>query len=199
MAKTLASSCAKPLNSTLQNVPSAEPSATNLEALAVEVVQDAIALLAKTELLLAEWEQRYRPTEPVLANLEDWVDLFVQSQQVRFPDDLFQEPAEHYYPADRKSATGSGSVVAEMTPAAMLAVIEALPSLEQIQGLAHSESIDAWVATVDQVLTETMSLRDLQVKTGLAIVPLWLALLFGEFTIWREGDFYEGIVFVLKR
>jgi hypothetical protein len=166
----------------------------------LESAGSTIALLAdvfeqKFAITLDKWEAKYHPREPVVPDLAGCIDLFVQGQQFRL-DDLLEEPVEHYYPAERKSATGSGSIVAEMTPAAMLAVIEALPSLEQIQGLAHSESIDAWVEIVDQVLTETMSLRDLQVKTGLAIVPLWLALLFGEFAIGREGDFYEGAVFV---
>jgi len=164
-----------------------------LSSLATEAVNDAISLSEKADRILFEWQQRYNPTEPVLTNLEDCVELFRQGQQIRFPDDLFERADEHYYPEQRKSAPRCGSAIKEVTTEQML---DAMPTIEQIQELAHSENIDEWIETVRLTLTHRMSLAALVEKSGLAIVPLWIALLFGRFTIEREGDFYEGTIIV---
>lgn len=166
--------------------------ARDLDRVATEVVRDAIALFEKARSIRLEWDQKYNPTEPILSNLEDCVELFIQSQQIRFPSDLFEESDEHYYPENRESATRS-TIVAEIDPEKLL---EALPSIEQIQELAHSENVEEWIEIVRLALTERMSLAALVEQSGLAIVPLWIALLFGGFRVEREGDFYEGEIFV---
>lgn len=173
-------------------------SAVDLNALATEVVNDAIALSEKADRILAEWQQRYNPTEPVLANLEDCVELFRQGQQIRFPDDLFEQPHERYYPEHRKSAT-RGSIVAEIDQQQLAdAVAELLEAqaLEQAIELAHSEDIDAWIEIVRLVLTQPMGLSELVEKLDLSVVQVWIALMFGGFPLERSGDFYEGSIVI---
>lgn len=178
--------------------PHSAPSVINLNALATEVVNDAIALSEKADRILSEWQQRYNPTEPVLANLEDCVELFRQGQQIRFPDDLFEQPHEHYYPEHRKSAT-RGSIVAEIDQYELANAVAELPeaqALEQAIKLAHSEDIDAWIEIVAAALTQPIGLNELVEKLDLSVVQIWIALMFGEFHLERKGDFYEGSIVV---
>jgi hypothetical protein len=171
----------------------------DLNVLATRTLRDAIALSEKADRTLSEWQQKYCPSEPVLATLEDCVELFVQSQKLSFPDDLFEESEEYCYPENRKSATRCGSAVAEVSPEQQIEALSQQGLLEEALELAHSEDIEEWIAIVDQALRGEMSLRSLQQKTGLGVVKLWIALLFGEFQLEREGDFYEGQILVSHR
>lgn len=173
-------------------------SAINLNALATEVVNDAIALSEKADRILSEWQQRYSPTEPVLANLEDCVELFRQGQQIRFPEDLFEQPHDRYYPENRESAT-RGSIVAEIESGRLADAIAKLPealALEQAIELAHSEDIELWIEIVAAALTQPMGLNELVEKLDLSVVQVWIALMFGGFEIERSGDFYEGSIVI---
>lgn len=175
-------------------------SARSLELIATKTLIDAIALSEKADRLLTEWQQRHRPTEPVLANLENCVELFLQSQQIRFSSDLFEEPDEHYYPDQRKSATRD-TIVAKIAPDQLADAIAQLPeaqALEATLSLAHAEDIDAWIDVVRSIATTRITLSTLVQRSGLSIVQVWIALLFGGFTIEREGDFYDGMIFVGK-
>ncbi|BAS57940.1 hypothetical protein NIES2135_26770 [Leptolyngbya boryana NIES-2135] len=195
------------------NLLEAEPSfiphsalcATDLDRVATEVVRDAIALFEKARSIRLEWDQKYNPTEPILSNLEDCVELFIQSQQIRFPSDLFEESDEHYYPENRESATrGSnaergGTLVAEVESGKLADAIAELPEaqvLEQAISLAHSEDIDTWIEIVATALTQPMGLSELVEKLDLSVVQVWIALMFGEFHLERTGDFYEGSIVV---
>lgn len=169
-------------------------SVRRLEQIAAEVVRDAIALHEKAEAMRDEWNQKYNPIEPILASITERADLFMQYQQIRFPDDLIEPADDRYYPENRNPPK-RGSAIKEVSIEQML---EALPTIEQIQELAHSENVEEWIRAVQAKLTHRMSLAALAEKTGLAIVPLWIALLFGGFEIKREGDFYEGVIFVDK-
>jgi hypothetical protein len=172
--------------------------ARNLDRVATEVVRDAIVLFEKARSIRLEWDQKYNPTEPILSNLEDCVELFIQSQQIRFPSDLFEEPDERYYPENRESAT-RGSIVAEIESGKLADAIAELPeaqALEQAISLAHSEDIDTWIGIVRLALTQSMGLSELVEKLDLSIVQIWIALMFGGFQLERSGDFYEGEIFV---
>jgi hypothetical protein len=149
----------------------------------------------KAELFAEEWEQFCNPTEPEFEDIFD-PSLFVQSQQIRWDDELFAKPEPHYYPQNRKSTPRCGSIVTEATPEQLLEALATLPSVESITELAHAEDIEVWIAIVRQHLTRRMKLSTLQKKTGLAIVPLWIALLFGGFRLERSGDFYAGTILV---
>lgn len=162
--------------------------------MATEVLKDALSLLEKAEEMRAGWDQKYNPTEPILANITEYADLFIQYQQIRFPDDLFEEEDEHYYPDGRKTSKRNGSAIKAATPEQML---EAIATLPDVTSLAHSENIPEWAQRVRTALGDrALSLTQLQAVTGLSIVPLWLAVLFGGFSVKREGDFYEGEIFV---
>lgn len=149
----------------------------------------------KAELFAEEWEQFCHPTEPILLDCESDPDLFVQGQQTRWDDETFErdDRQAHYYPESRKPAKRCGSAIKEATIEQML---EALPTIKQIQELAHSEDIESWIERVQAVLAERMPLAALADRSGLSVVQVWIALLFGGFKIEREGDFYEGEIHI---
>lgn len=181
MGNPLESLCEAESNITLCSVPSVE-----LNQIATEILNDAIVLWQSAIAFQTEWQQRHNPTEPILATLEDCVELFQQDYQVRFPDDLFESVDEFYYPKDRESAPRCGSSK------------EAMPTLEQIHELAHAEDVDAWVEIVRTIATQQIELGELVGRSGLSVVQVWIAVLFGGFSIERCGDFYEGMIFVEK-
>lgn len=169
----------------------------------LEEAGNAIAVLSgvladKFEQTIDHWQQKHCPTEPIVIPPES---LFTRFQDLDL-DEFFEEP-EHFYPSERESATRCGSVVVEVEPDVLADAMEAeIPdeqALQQALELAHGEDVEEWVAIVRSALEgqKKLTFRALKKRTGLAIVPLWVALLFGGFSLEREGDFYEGRILIL--
>jgi hypothetical protein len=160
---------------------------------------------ARANLLISGWERRHNPTEPVV-NLEDCVDLFVQSLTLDVSD-LFEEPELIQYPANRKQKSSiqeEGSVVREVDKNALLnwvdqvAVDQALNEAqmaEQIRDLAHGENVEEWSRVISNYLDQTKSpirFLELQQMLKLPIVEVWLGLLLGDFSVRQRGEFYSN-------
>lgn len=159
---------------------------------------------ARAEWLIAGWEHRHQPTEPIV-DLETCVDLFVQSLSLDVTA-LFDEPEPVQYPANRKQKTSSqeeGSVVGDVDKEALLNWLDqtvAEPPLnetqmvEQIRDLAHGENVEAWSRAIAQYLTQvqsTIRLTELQRKLDMPMVEVWLGLLIGEYYLEQQGEFYN--------
>lgn len=168
------------------------------------LVQLSEVCAARANLLISRWERRHNPTEPVV-NLEECVDLFVQSLSLDVTD-LFEEPEPVQYPANRKkklSAQADGSVVGEVDKDALLnwvdqmaaeQPLDELQMVEQIRELAHGENVEEWSRTIAQYLQQFHSnirLPDLQQALEMPIVELWLGLLMGGYSLDQQGDFYD--------
>ena len=105
--------------------------------------------------LISGWERRHNPVEPVI-NLEDCVDLFVQSLTLNVSE-LFEDPEPIQYPANRKKKSSiqeEGSIVGEIDKNALLnwvdqmtaaQPLDELQMAEQIRDLAHGENIERMV------------------------------------------------------
>lgn len=160
---------------------------------------------ARADLLISRWERRYNPKEPVV-NLEECVDLFVQSLSLDVTD-LFEEPEPMQYPANRKkksSAQADGSVVGEVDKDALLnwvdqmaaeQTLDELQIAEQIRDLAHGENVEEWSKAIAQYLQHLHSnirLPDLQQALKMSIVELWLGLLLGGYPLEQRGEFYNS-------
>jgi len=159
---------------------------------------------ARANLLISGWERRHNPAEPVV-NLEDCVDLFVQSLTLDVSD-LFEEPEPIQYPANRKktSSQEEGSIVGEVDKNALLdwvdqmtaaQPLDELQMAEQIRDLAHGENIEEWSRAIANYLDQTKSpirFLELQQMLKLSIVEVWLGLLLGEFSLRQQGDFYSN-------
>jgi len=159
---------------------------------------------ARADLLISRWERRHNPTEPVV-NLEECVDLFVQSLSLDVTD-LFEEPEPMHYPANRKrkpSTQIDGSVVGEVDKGVLLNWVDQMIAeqpldeaqvAEQIRELAHGENVEEWSRAIAQYLQRFGSkilLPDLQQALGMPIAELWLGLLMGEYSLNQQGDFYD--------
>jgi hypothetical protein len=93
-------------------------------------------------------------------------------------DDHLYLESEHYYPEERQSVIKLGSE-ADSLVADELHKIEAI---KQILGNAHSEDIPGWAAKVRKVMAKVgeISLLDLQRRSRLSLLDLWLGLLLGD-------------------
>ena len=158
---------------------------------AIEALSEVLA--AKCNLMLDGWDAKWNLREPVV-DFDKFPGLLVEPC---IDLGLLLEPQlERFYPENRESATRCGSAVKEATPEQML---EALPSLEQIQAIAHSENIEEWIEVVSTLCIQPVSLEALIQNSGLSVVQVWIALLFGNFSIERSGDFYEGELLIWKQ
>jgi hypothetical protein len=160
---------------------------------------------ARANLLISQWERRHNPTEPVV-NLEECVDLFVQSLSLDVTD-LFEESELVQYPANRKkksSAQADGSVVGEVDKDALLNWVDQMAAeqpfdeaqmAEQIRDLAHGENVEEWSQSINRCLqsfTSTVQLIELQQTLKMPIVEVWLGLLLGDYELEQKGKFYDA-------
>lgn len=160
---------------------------------------------ARADLLISRWERRHNPTEP-LVNLEECVDLFVQSLSLDVTD-LFEEPEPMRYPANRKkksSAQADGSIVGEVDKNALLNWVDQLAIEQpldeaqmaaQIRDLAHGENVEEWSRAIAQYLDQIklpIQLLELQQALKMPMVEVWLGLLLGNFSLKQQRDFYSS-------
>ena len=131
---------------------------------------------SKAEIVLAEIAATYLPAEEPVISDELWVHLYQRTFALN-DDHLYWEP-EHFYPEERQSIIKLGVDADEL-------ISEELHQIEvvkQILDNAHSEDIPAWAAKVRKVMAEVdeISLLDLQRRSRLSLVDLWLGLLLGD-------------------
>jgi hypothetical protein len=169
------------------------------------LVQLSEVYAARADLLIFRWERRHNPIEPVV-NLEECVDLFVQSLSLDVTD-LFEEPEQMQYPANRKkksSAQADGSIVGEIDKDTLLNWVDQLAIEQpldeaqmaaQIWDLAHGENVEEWSRAIAQYFQRFGSkilLPDLQQALEMPIVELWLGLLMGGYSFSQQGEFYDS-------
>jgi hypothetical protein len=150
---------------------------------------------SKAEIILAEIAAAYLPeVEPVIDD-ELWAHLYLRTFVLN--DDHLYLESEHYYSEERQSVIKLGSEADRL-------VADELQRIEAIKGIlgnAHSEDIPAWAAKIRKVVAKIgeISLLDLQRRSGLSLLDLWLGLLLGDTgcSVERSGaggdeDFYRG-------
>jgi hypothetical protein len=168
------------------------------------LVQLSEVCAARANLLISRWERRHNPTEPVV-NLEECVDLFVQSLSLDVTD-LFEEPEPVQYPTNRKKKSSTqvdGSIVKEVDKEALLNWVDQVAAeqpldetqtAEQIRDLAHGENVEQWSQAIAQQLQRlhaNIRLSDLQQMLEMPIVEIWLGLLMGGYSFDQQGNFYD--------
>jgi hypothetical protein len=131
---------------------------------------------SKAEIVLAEIAATYLPEEEPVIDDDLWAHLYLRTFVLN--DDHLYLESEHYYPEERQSVIKLGSE-ADRLVADELQKIEAI---KQILGNAHSEDILGWAAKVRKVMAKVgeISLLDLQRRSGLSLLDLWLGLLLGD-------------------
>jgi hypothetical protein len=150
---------------------------------------------SKAEIVLAEIAATYLPQEEPVIDDELWAHLYLRTFTLN--DDHLYLESEHHYPEGRQSVIKTGTE-ADQLVADELQKIEAMKG---ILGNAHNEDIPGWAAKIRKVMARVgkISLLDLQRRSGLSLVDLWLGLLLGDTgcSVERSGtggdeDFYWG-------
>jgi hypothetical protein len=131
---------------------------------------------SKAEIVLAEIAATYLPEEEPVIDDDLWAHLYLRTFVLN--DGHLYLESEHYYPEERQSVIKLGSD-ADFLVADELHKIEAI---KEILGNAHSEDIPGWAAKVRKVMAKVgaISLLDLQRRSGLSLLDLWLSLLLGD-------------------
>jgi hypothetical protein len=159
---------------------------------------------ARAEWMMSGWEHQHNPQEPIV-DLEGYAELFAQSLSLDLGD-LFEEPEAVMYPSDRQGRSGAaGTVVGLLDKEALLAELdqrlEEHPEMTEAEAfeaaisVAHGEDVSAWVGAIAQVLQQEesrkMSLMEVQARSKMPLVTMWLGVLLGGYTMEQRGEFYQ--------
>jgi hypothetical protein len=138
-----------------------------------------------------------------VVNLEGYAELFAQSLSLDLGE-LFEEPDVVTYPSDRKGRSGAGgTVVGLLDKEALLAELDQrlkdYPEMTEAEAfeaaisVSHGEDVSAWVGAtlavsakqhaqvLQQEADQEMSLMELQGRSGLPLVAMWIGVLLGGY------------------
>ncbi len=126
---------------------------------------------SRAETILTEINAAYLPVKEPIVPDELWAHLYRSTFILR--DEHLYLAVEHDYPALRQSVIKFGVEANEVAIESMI---------EAVLGNAHGEEIELWASKIRGVMVECgeMLLVELQQKSGLNLVDLWLGLLLGE-------------------
>jgi hypothetical protein len=141
---------------------------------------------SKAEIVLAEIAATYLPEEEPVIDDDLWAHLYLRTFILN--DGHLYLESEHYYPEERQSVIKLGSEADSL-----VAELHKIEAIKEILGNAHSEDILAWAAKVRKVMARVVgeiSLLDLQRRSRLSLLDLWLGLLLGDTgcSVERRGD-----------
>jgi hypothetical protein len=126
----------------------------------------------RAETILTEINAAYLPVnEPIIPD-ELWAHLYRTTFILR--DEHLYLEVEHDYPQERQSVIKLGVEADEVVTEAMIQAT--------VMGNAHGEEIELWASRIREVMVECgeMLLVELQQRSGLDLVDLWLGLLLGD-------------------
>jgi hypothetical protein len=125
----------------------------------------------RAETILTEISTAYLPVKEPIVPDELWAHLYRSTFILR--DEHLYLGVEHDYPTDRQSVIKLGVEADEVAAEAMI---------QAVMGNAHGEEIELWASQIRGVMVECgeMLLVELQQKSGLNLVDLWLGLLLGD-------------------
>jgi hypothetical protein len=125
----------------------------------------------RAETILTEIATAYLPVKEPIVPDELWAHLY-RSTFILRDEHLYLE-VEHDYPTERQSVIKLGVEADEVAAEAMI---------QAVMGNSHGEEIELWASRIRGVMEEfgEMLLVELQQKSGLNLVDLWLGLLLGD-------------------
>ena len=125
----------------------------------------------RAETILTEISTAYLPVKEPIVPDELWAHLY-RSTFILRDEHLYLE-VEHDYPTERQSVIKLGVEADEVVAEAMI---------QAVRGNAHEEKIELWASRIREVMADggKMLIVDLQQKSGLSLVDVWLGLLLGD-------------------
>ncbi len=138
-------------------------------AWAVGEITDIYRVRAET--ILTDIAAAYLPVKEPIVPDELWAHLYRSTFILR--DEHLYLDVEHDYPALRQSVIKFGVEADEVATESMI---------EAVLGNTHGEEIELWASQIRGVMVECgeMLLVELQERSGLDLVDLWLGLLLGD-------------------
>jgi hypothetical protein len=178
--RTLAGISKSALCDVLEQVILDQPLAEQLRVVREGLEQLIGVYAARATRLIDDYERQHNPQEPIV-DLEDCVELFVQSLQLGVSE-LMEPEEEVQYPEQRRSRRPeeTGSVVGILDQAKLLAQLDQRlseqPGMTEAEALnraiatAHDEDMSAWVGAIVNIFqqgqTDSLSLMELQKRLG---------------------------------
>ena len=125
----------------------------------------------RAETILTEIGAAYLPVKEPIVPDELWAHLYRTTFILR--DEHLYLEVEHDYPTERQSVIKLGVEADEVAAEVMI---------QAVMGNAHEEKIELWASRIREVMADggKMLLVDLQQRSGLNLVDLWLGLLLGD-------------------
>jgi hypothetical protein len=125
----------------------------------------------RAETILTEIAAAYLPIKEPIVSDELWAHLYRTTFVLR--DEHLYLEMEHDYPSERQSVIKLGVEADEVATEAMI---------KAVMGNAHGEEIELWASRIRGLMVECgeMLLVELQQKSGLSLVDVWLGLLLGD-------------------
>lgn len=155
----------------------------------------------RSEALLTQWEETHR--DPIVAS-GFFSDIVRQTMAVDFSELMEPSPPRQRRTRPAKVSEPEGSIAAPVDKAAILAMVEqweqeAAIQQPQIGSIAHAETGAALVGAITawmQTWSDRVSLAQLCQGLALSRTEVWLGLLWGDFELQQEGEFYSDAIFV---
>jgi hypothetical protein len=131
---------------------------------------------SRAEVILAEIAAAYLPEQEPIVDDELWAHLYPRTFVLK--DEHMYLESEHDYPESRQSVIKLGMEADEL-------ISDELRKIEvarQILGNAHSEDVELWAARIRASMANCgeMRLLELQRRSGLPLVDVWLGLILGD-------------------
>ncbi len=131
---------------------------------------------SKAEIMLAEIAATYLPQEEPVIDDELWAHLYLRTFNLN--DDHLYLESEHYYPEERQSVIKLGVEADELVSAEL----QKEEAIKEILGNSHNEDVPAWTVRIQEMMVDRKEIlfMDLQKRSRLSSVDLWLGLLLGD-------------------
>lgn len=201
------------------------PEQVNFEGLLAEV-EAAISQMPESEKLRMAGEAFLRMAEVYAARSGAWIKEWEQALrdplvEQGFFDDLVRqtmavdlselmEPAPPRKQRTRRETRQEGSIVAAVEKEAVLAMVDQMEAAKKEKELAHpegsallcthDENVSAWIEAIAQVLESLpegqTSFMYLCQNIEISRVEVWLGVLLGDFSIEKQGDFYNELILI---
>lgn len=115
------------------------------------------------------------------------------------------EPARPRQRRTKLIAKLQDSIAAPVDKAAVLAMVDQLEAEDEavrkqnVLAIAHSEEVTQWASAISEWLQTALlpvSIAELSCGLEMSWIEVWLGVLFGDFHLEQQGEFYESPICV---
>ncbi len=165
------------------------------------IYQGSLLVLEEAESL---WEltQRAETTSDDVSIDDDFTKFLASFTQQTISTEFFSKYLQPQVRANYQRDSLDSSLVRSLSTSEALTNFAVDLIESEVLNLAHDENIEEWIEIVDQHLQlypSSNELLDIVSLTNLTVAQVFVAALFGQFMVIKEGNFYEPKQFKLVR